>query len=167
MLLSINTICIYKSVLDSLLYEKLVISIKMSYLLWQNDSMATESQSAKLEVKNLPLAEKTWKLKYHTTLNLFWRPLSLDNSLDNVDCRITTNVQQNAFSNQLEEQSPTWPSQRHGTKWLANNEQKRAEPEIDAIEMLLLHGRLLDLIARLRKVWRHKNAESFDAWYRT
>ena len=50
MLLSINTICIYKSVLDSLLYEKLVISIKMSYLLWQNDSMATDSQTRSEEL---------------------------------------------------------------------------------------------------------------------
>ena len=68
---------------------------------------------AKLEVKNFPLAERTWKLKNHTTLNLFWRPLSLDN----VGCHITTNMQQNAaFSNQLEERSPTWPSQRHGNE---------------------------------------------------
>ena len=61
-------------------------------------------------MKNLPLAERTGKLKNHTTLNLFGRPLSLDN----VGCHISTNMQQNAaFSNQLEERSPTWPSARH------------------------------------------------------
>jgi hypothetical protein len=98
--------------LESLLYEKLVIPIKKELPVvagWEQYRL-----KAKLEVKNFPLAERTWKLKNHTTLNLFWRPLSLDNSLVNVGCHITTNMQQNAaFSNQLEERSPTWPSARH------------------------------------------------------
>ena len=69
---------------------------------------------AKLEVKNLPLAERTWKLKNHTTLNL---------SLDNVGSHITTNMQQNAaFSNQLEERSPTWPASIVTASWQVGNE---------------------------------------------
>ena len=71
---------------------------------------------AKLEVKNFPLAERTWKLKNHTTLNL---------SLDNVGSHITTNMQQNAaFSNQLEERSPTWPASIVTASWKVGNETK-------------------------------------------
>ncbi len=72
---------------------------------------------AKLEVKNFPLAERTWKLKNHTILNLFWRPLSLDN----VGSHITTNsrtcnrmqhFQINSKNDLQHGQHPS--SQRHG-----------------------------------------------------